>query len=80
MSAQGAVSEARDLRTAGSSRDSLAAAGSLSLPDSIVERLRAEGINSLADWVALGRRRLAIFGVTRRMVTELDALAREVQP
>lgn len=50
--------------------DSLAA-----LQPHIVERLHAEGIDSLAAWRHLGRRRLAIFGITRAMVQEIDAAA-----
>lgn len=48
----------------------------LKLAPHIAERLAAEGVHSLKDWRALGRRRLAIWGVTRRIVAELDALAR----
>lgn len=46
------------------------------LPVSLIERLRAEGIATLEAWVALGRRRRQIFGVTRAAVEELDALAK----
>ncbi|HEV2230162.1 MAG TPA: hypothetical protein VGR86_14545 [Steroidobacteraceae bacterium] len=42
----------------------------------LIERLRAEGIATLEAWVALGRRRRQIFGVTRAAVEQLDALAR----
>jgi hypothetical protein len=44
------------------------------LPPAIATRLAAEGVTSLADWRALGRRRLQIFGVTRAMVAQLDEL------
>jgi hypothetical protein len=46
------------------------------LPAQILERLRAEGVNSL-DWKRLGRRRFRIFGVTRRVAAQLDSLARD---
>lgn len=46
------------------------------LPMPLIERLRAEGIATLEAWVALGRRRRQIFGVTRAAVEQLDALAK----
>jgi hypothetical protein len=46
------------------------------LPLPLLERLRAEGIATLEAWVALGRRRRQIFGVTRAAVAQLDALAK----
>lgn len=46
------------------------------LPLPLLERLRAEGIATLEAWVALGRRRRQIFGVTRVAVAQLDALAK----
>jgi hypothetical protein len=46
------------------------------LPIPLLERLRAEGIATLEAWVALGRRRRQIFGVTRAAVEQLDALAK----
>jgi hypothetical protein len=46
------------------------------LPMSLIERLRAEGVATLEEWVALGRRRRQIFGVTRAVVAQLDALAK----
>jgi len=46
------------------------------LPLPLIERLRAEGIATLEAWVALGRRRRQIFGVTRAAVERLDALAK----
>jgi hypothetical protein len=45
------------------------------LPDHILDRLDAEGIRSLDDWRALGRRRFRIWGITRSMARKLDALA-----
>jgi len=48
------------------------------LPLPLIERLRAEGIESLESWVALGRRRREIFGVTRAAVAQLDSLAKAV--
>jgi hypothetical protein len=50
------------------------------LPPHLIERLAAEGVHSLTDWRALGRRRHQVWGITRRMAAELDALAREVRP
>jgi hypothetical protein len=46
------------------------------LPLPLIERLRAEGVATLEAWVALGRRRREIFGVTRAAVAQLDALAK----
>jgi hypothetical protein len=46
------------------------------LPHALIERLRAEGVATLEEWVALGRRRRQIFGITRAVVDQLDALAR----
>ena len=50
----------------------------IELPNTLLERLRAEGIETLEAWVALGRRRREIFGVTRAAVTQLDQLAKAV--
>ena len=47
-----------------------------SLPQTLIERLRAEGIATLEAWVALGRRRREIFGITRAAVELLDGLAK----
>ena len=58
-------------------RQSLAQRG---LPASILERLAAEGVRDLADWRALGRRRFELWGITSRMVRELDAAARKAHP
>lgn len=46
------------------------------LPLSLIERLRAEGVATLEAWVALGRRRRQIFGVTGAAVAQLDAFAK----
>jgi len=46
------------------------------LPPALVERLRKQGIATLEEWVALGRRRRQIFGVTRAAIAQLDALAK----
>jgi hypothetical protein len=48
------------------------------LPHPLLERLRAEGVETLEAWIALGRRRRQIFGVTRAAVTQLDTLAKAV--
>jgi hypothetical protein len=49
------------------------------LPLRLLELLRAEGIATLEAWVALGRRRREIFGVTKAAVAQLDALAKDTQ-
>ena len=46
------------------------------LPPPLIQRLRSEGVGTLEAWVALGRRRKQIFGVTRAAVAQLDALAK----
>jgi hypothetical protein len=46
------------------------------IPSALARRLAAEGVHSLADWRALGRKRLQLFGVTRAMAADLDRLAR----
>jgi hypothetical protein len=46
------------------------------LPQTLIERLHAEGVATLEAWVALGRRRRQIFGVTRAAVELLDSLAK----
>lgn len=50
------------------------------LPEHLNSRLAAEGVYSLEDWRALGRRRLRLFGIPPRLAAELDALARAPQP
>jgi hypothetical protein len=47
------------------------------LPLRLIELLRAQGVATLEGWVALGRRRRQIFGVTRATVAQLDALAKD---
>jgi hypothetical protein len=46
------------------------------LPEPLRERLAGEGVFTLRDWSALGRRRHQLFGVTPATVKKLDALAR----
>ena len=46
------------------------------LPESLRERLAAEGVYTLQDWTALGRKRHQLFGITSATVKQLDALAR----
>ena len=46
----------------------------------LVDLLRSEGISTLEAWVALGRRRRQIFGVTRAAVEQLDSLAKAALP
>jgi hypothetical protein len=50
------------------------------LPLRLIELLRAQGVATLESWVALGRRRRQIFGVTRAAVAQLDALAKATLP
>jgi hypothetical protein len=40
------------------------------LPLTLIERLRAEGVATLEAWVALGRRRRQIFGITGAAVAQ----------
>ena len=46
------------------------------LPEALRDRLAAEGVYTLQDWTALGRRRHQLFGITSATVKQLDALAR----
>lgn len=46
------------------------------VPPLLRDRLSRNGINSVTDWRALGRKRHLVFGVTSKMVRQLDALAR----
>lgn len=46
------------------------------LPETLRDRLAAEGVYTLQDWMALGRRRHQLFGITSATVKQLDALAR----
>jgi hypothetical protein len=49
------------------------------LTEAIYQRLLAEGVRDLADWRKLSlQRKASIFGITRSMVREIDALARQV--
>jgi hypothetical protein len=50
------------------------------LPPAILERLAAEGVTTFEQWLALGSKRRAIFGITRATVRHLDALARGAPP
>jgi hypothetical protein len=50
------------------------------LPPTIIERLKAEGVQTCQAWHALGRKRLQIFGITRRHVALIDAAIAAVQP
>jgi hypothetical protein len=45
------------------------------LPPRLRERLAKAGVTTACDWLALGERRYAIFGVTRSMAEAIDALA-----
>ena len=43
----------------------------------LIERLSAAGINTCDAWLALGCRRHRIFGVTRRIVAQIDTAVAE---
>lgn len=58
-------------RTPDAARD--AALSWADLPAVVLERLRGHNVASAEDWFALGRRRYKLFGVTRRMCSEIDA-------
>ena len=74
MRAQSAAPGEAVTATPGSSgKDSGNAA---SIPPTIASRLAAYGIVNLEQWRALGRKRLELFGVTRTMCAQLDALAK----
>lgn len=66
------------LASAAISEDSLYMSHALpsELPLPLLERLRAEGVATLEAWVALGRRRRQIFGVTSAAVAQIDAFAK----
>lgn len=57
----------------GGNRRSIADTG---LPAHVVARLEGESVTTLDEWRALGRRRYSIFGITRRVAGQPDALAR----
>lgn len=46
------------------------------LAPALIERLAWHGIRSLKDWRRLGAQRRTIFGITSRMVAQLDDLAK----
>ncbi len=78
MRAQGAA-PGGDRDAAGSAGDTTTLS-QLALPAHILRRLEGAGVISLEDWCALGHRRHQIWGVTRRTVERIDALARQVRP
>ena len=43
------------------------------LPATVLQRLGDQGVTTCDQWQALGRRRHGIFGITRRMIAEIDA-------
>jgi hypothetical protein len=43
------------------------------LPAAVLQRVAAHGVTTCDQWQALGRRRHRLFGITRRMVAEIDA-------
>lgn len=49
------------------------------LPLHVVPMLRDEGIVTLEDWQALGKRRLRLFGITPKTIEALDQAAREAE-
>jgi hypothetical protein len=55
---------------------SLSAARWPDLPLGIRRRLALERVRNVSDWLALGRRRHQLFGITPRVVAQLDELAR----
>lgn len=50
----------------------------LGLSETIVSRLAVENVHTLGDWSELGERRRQLWGITRRVVEQLDTLAREL--
>jgi hypothetical protein len=50
------------------------------LPGVVGERLRRESIFTADQWLALGRRRFQIFGITRAMVSQIDAAVQRQTP
>jgi hypothetical protein len=48
------------------------------IPPRIQAILERECIGTPDQWLAAGRRRLLIFGITRRIAAQLDALARDL--
>ena len=48
------------------------------LPPVILERLRAEGLETPERWRTAGKRRRMVFGVTASWVAQLDVLAQQV--
>jgi hypothetical protein len=49
------------------------------LPLHVLHLLHEEGVRDLHDWRRLGRRRLRIFGITSKVVAQIDAAAREAR-
>jgi len=49
----------------------------LGIPARVIACLEREGVRSLQDWARLGRKRHGLFGITRAMVRQIDAAARE---
>jgi hypothetical protein len=52
----------------------------LTLAPALLERLASENIRCCGDWLALGRRRHQIFGITAAMVARIDKAVAEVLP
>jgi hypothetical protein len=44
-----------------------------SLPGVLIERLKSHGVGTVEQWRQLGRKRLKLFGLTRRHVALIDA-------
>lgn len=79
MGAQGAAPEGLLAGTSDGRQINGGSAGSLppQLGEVILGRLAGHDIATLEQWRSLGRRRYRLFGLTRRMVAQIDAAARE---
>jgi hypothetical protein len=51
-----------------------------SIPQHIRDRLAAENVRTVQDWLALGPERFAIFGIPRQVALQIDELVREASP
>jgi len=51
----------------------------LGLPTHVLDLLEHEGVTDLAAWRRLGRKRHQLFGITKAMCRQIDAMAREVR-
>jgi len=67
---------ARDPEAAADSTGNANSLAHTALPPAILARLAAEGVETLEQWRALGRRRRQLWGITAARVAEIDELAR----